>query len=507
MSENKDRLARLREQFGKTAQISEDAVREDEETEMLPFIFTYKRELERRGIERGGYRYRNWMTWAWQWIAQHRNFHRFILDPLTRRVTFRIPTIAVVAIDMRLELWVNPDFIALHSLRKTAGIGQHESIHIMSGHIPRALRLGTKKFHEDPLHALAMDCAVNSTIQDPKDLPDGCIHPALFKLPDPEKDKEHWSNFPERRTYEEYHEWLKQVQEGDPDQLDGMDNQFETYMIEVSVAGEGEGEGEGEDGEGGSGGDNKLPALRPDVKLDGRTLDDHSMWLVDSKMDADDVETIIKQHVRDARDRAKNAGCSPGIYQSLLDEMLKEKAIPWTRIFRAFWGRLMGYERQPSLLRPNRRTRKPPGSISAPDLHMILYLDVSGSMSDEEVELLLGECAHAANIGGAVVEVQQFESVLVGPLVRLQRYKKPPKDRFAHGGTCFAPVMRDIEERRPDVAFIGTDGWNHDSYEVPGNVPLGWVITSDGQEHDEGMTVRLPSKEEILKGIKAKVKR
>jgi predicted metal-dependent peptidase len=498
MSESSERLARLREQFGKTARISDEAIEEDLETQMLPFIFTYKSELKRRGIDRGGHRYRNWMTWAWQWIAQHRNFHRFILDPLTRRATFRIPTIAVVAIDMRLELWFNPDFMALHSLRKTAGIGQHESIHIMSGHIPRALRLGRGKFHEDKLHAWAMDCAVNTTLQDSRDLPENCIHPALFKVPDPDNDKEHWSNFPERRTYEEYYELFKQVREKDPDQLGGTENLLESLMIEVSVGADEA--HEGVDGEG-------LPSTVPGTGMDGHLLDDHSMWLADPKMDADDVETLIKQHVRDARDRAKNAGCSPGIYQSLLDDMLKEKAIPWTRIFRAFWARLVGYEREPSLLRPNRRTRKPPGSISAPDLHMIIYLDVSGSMSDEEVELLLGEASHAANIGGAAVFVQQFEAELIGPLTKLQRYKKPPKDRHGHGGTCFAPVMRDIEARRPDVAFIATDGWNHDSYELPGSSPVGWLITADGQEHEGGMSVRLPSRDDILKGMKAKVKR
>ena len=43
MSQNSKRLAELRKQFGRTAEINIDDIEEDGETVFLPFVFTYKR--------------------------------------------------------------------------------------------------------------------------------------------------------------------------------------------------------------------------------------------------------------------------------------------------------------------------------------------------------------------------------------------------------------------------------------------------------------------------------
>lgn len=474
-------------------------------------LHTYDAELEARGIDRDSDEYRNAFSYALMWLLDKRPFYGYMFDEIVRRESMEIDTLCVLIRNGRIEMWYNPDFLAIHKLSHNVGFLQHEMGHVAHGHLQMQKRLPPDVLR-DRVFAVAIDLAVDSLIQNEGDQPPWVLLPSMLRVPDPSKPEDQWTNFKERQTWEYYYRMLKDMQEKFPDQF-----QKQVVMVVTQRPQSGQpqgGSGESGDQEGGQGqgeegqgqGEDQLPGQR-----NPWSKDDHRAWELQDTDNADMQEEVVKQTLKAAYDKAsrheKNQmrGYMPGELLAMIEELFKEKAVPFERVFRAFVGSHLQIGKRHTMVKLSRRRKVPPGHTFERRLVVLFALDDSGSVGDEEAALMRSELHHASQMSGVTILVQRFTFGLNGPLVNLDEADfKRVQDRYS-GGTDFEAVTKLADEITPDLLLIGTDGYAPTPTKP--KCPVGWILTHNGQEHPWGMTIRMPSVDEIKRGYKASIER
>jgi predicted metal-dependent peptidase len=471
---------------------------------------TYDAELAKRGIDRLDDEYLRAFEYALVWLYEHRPFYAFMFDEIVRKETFDIDTLCVTIRQGRIEMWYNPDFLAIHNLRENVGFLQHEMGHIAHEHLlmQKDIPVHVRASH---IFAIAIDLAVDSLIQSEGDQPPWVLLPSMLRIPDDDKPEEEWATFKERQTWDYYYRLLKDMEENFP-------QQFQQQVVMVAMgrpqsgppqAGGGKGEQqEGEDGEKQEG---KGEKGEDEGKGHGRlTMDDHSHWN-DGEADSPDIqEEVIKQTVKQAFTKAESAETSMHGYMSgeliaRIQELLREKSVPFERVFRRFVGRHMTTTQRPTMIRVSRRRKVPPGKTTEKTLRILWAQDDSGSVPPEARALCRSELWHAIQDTNVEVLFQRFTYGLAGPLLDLRKVDFKEAQREYDGGTDFQAVCDLAEELDVDLLLIATDGFAPTPKKP--KVPMGWILTHDGREHPWGMVIRLPTVADIKKGYKAKIER
>lgn len=485
---------------------------------------TYDAELAKRGVDRDDEQYSRAFEYALVWLYEHRPYYAFMFDEIVRKETFDIDTLCVTIRQGRIEMWYNPDFLAIHNLKENVGFLQHEMGHISHNHLlmQKDIPVHVRGAH---IFALAIDLAVDSLIQSEGDQPPWVLLPSMLRIPDDDKPEEEWESFKERQTWEYYYRLLRDMQDNNPEQFQ---KQVVTVVMgrpqsgapqpggggepqegegdpsigkgEQGVPGEGEGEGEG-DGEKGE----------EDGEGHGRlTMDDHSHWN-DAEADSQDIqEEVIKQTIKQAFAKAENAdtkmhGYMPGELIARIQELLREKSVPFERVFRRFVGRHMTTTQRPTMIRMSRRRGVPPGKTQERTLRILWAQDDSGSVAPEARALCRSELWHAIQDTNVAVYFQRFTYGLAGPLLDLRQVDFKEARKEYNGGTDFQAVCDQADELDVDLLLIATDGFAPTPKKP--KAPMGWILTHDGQAHDFGMIIRLPTVADIKKGYKAKIER
>jgi predicted metal-dependent peptidase len=281
----------------------------------------------------------------------------------------------------------------------------HEALHVLLHHIARSefFSYNHKGFN------IAADVAINCHISD---LPEGCLYPKTFGLED-------------FQASEWYYEKLKDQ----ADKAGGMDG-----------------------------------------LLDGKgdLVDDHGMW-------GDCEGDVIKEKIRGIADRAiKNqdekgwSGVSDGIAKAVLEA--NKPVVNWKRELRYFINKLISSGSKSTRTRINRReqwskkNRKDalrnvyiqPGKKRDYTSKLLVAVDTSGSVSDEELRIFLGE------VNGMSEHVQChvvcFDTQIHGEPVQIS--KKIRNYEFkGRGGTDFHPIMTYVDEHTYDGLIMLTDGY------------------------------------------------
>ena len=434
---------------------------------------TYQEALAEREVERGDDVYRHALEYSLMWLLEKRPFYSHMFCEVVRVETFKIPTLCVRIKDARIILSYNPDFLALNKPQANAVGLQHEMGHVIQGHTTLRRRL-PKNVLESQAYTIALELAVNSLIQDIVDKLGFTVIPNDL-LPVDGEDVE------ERQSWEYYYKLLLKVMPPPPQ-------------------GGGGGGGTGKDGQGQGEGEKKLAQGQ---------MDDHDGW---ADSDSADVQReVVKQTIAVAYQRAQRKGGSmrgymPGELVDMIEELLKDKSVPFERLFRAFVGSRLKVGRKPTLMRLSRRRHVPPGNTLTRTLRLIWYQDDSGSMGMEECALCRSELHNALRFGNVHILFQRFCYGLVGDLVDLERADFKSCLKRATGGTDFDAVIDHAHEQKPDLIIIATDGEAPTPTRKP-PCPMAWVLTNDGTAHPWGTIIRMPTIEEIKNGYKAVIER
>ena len=364
-------------------------------------------------------------------------FFSTILRLTTKVRTSDLPTAGVTVKGDVFTLYWNPLFTSSLKKKQVKGLMKHECYHLILKHCT------SRKQDPHLLWNIATDLAINSII--PRDeLPDGGLYPGealdLSKCVDPVA-KAQWQkvsdlieSFPKNKSSEWYMERL-------------LEDEEIRKIIEE-----------------GNGGD--------------FVIDDHDGWgdLTDEERQV--AEGKLRQHLRDAVKRADSSGQWGSVTGEMREELrqMVSDRIDWKRIIQNF----VGNSQRANKARTHRRVNRKypyihPGVRRGHSAAVAVYMDQSGSVGDDNIELLFA----CLNQLGRKVSFTLFPfdySVNDEAAIKWRKGDKAPPIRTNCGGTNFHAVEKHIQDHSGefDGHIILTDGEASDP--GPSRKRRCWVI-------------------------------
>lgn len=169
------------------------------------------------------------------------------------------------------------------------------------------------------------------------------------------------------------------------------------------------------------------------------------------------------------------AGDIPGEISLTIDKFLNPK-LPWEQLLYQFFDELTDLSY--TFRRPNRRYTDPilPGLAGMEGLeHLIYYLDISGSIRDEDILRFNSEVKFIKDhFQPAKLTLVTFDTKLRDRLVMEQDEEFEKITVTGRGGTSLSRVWNDMQKEKPSAAVIFTDLLVNIPPEDP-RVPLIWV--------------------------------
>lgn len=267
-------------------------------------------------------------------------FYGLFLLNLNRYYGDKCDTACVCRNGINTELCVNKEFWDGLSDDEQLGVLKHELGHILFKHITSSEYFGNHEHFN-----VAADCEVNSYI--PVLQKDPYCYPAHFKLANSQGTKFYYEKIPK-------------------------DNEFEQPK-------------------GGDGGDSSSSGNQYDPQ------DSHKNWKDFQNMSEAEKQLVENQIDYQAKSTAeqcqKMIGPLPGELKSYLDELFKQKpqVFNWKAYFRRVIGNLITSELYLTRMRPSRRFPDSRGVRFKRKPHVLVGVDTSGSVSNEELEDFFSE--------------------------------------------------------------------------------------------------------------------
>jgi len=400
-------------------------------------------------------------------------FFSKVLRPVTKIRSEEISTAGVLAKDGDINMWWNPYFVAGLTSKQVKGLLKHECFHLVLEHTT------TRRMEPHVLHNYATDLAINSMIPE-EELPEGGLIPGkAFKPLEPEIAQKIGPDAVAR------HERISQKIASLPKNLSS--EQYFALLQDVA-----------EDIEKAAKGKSLAQALKDgDVRVDENGnlvdkdgnpvsivpggMDDHEGW---DEMD-DEERELIKGKVRQALEKAVKDCDSSGQWGSVgvetrakLRELLSRE-IDWKSVLKQFCGMTRRADRTTNVKRLNRKYPAiHPGTLRNYTSSIAVYIDQSGSVDDESLELLFGNLMELAK--HTEFTIFNFDTAVDEKSERVWKgNKNPGLGRTRCGGTDFkaASDHANKNKHRFDGYLILTDGECSDP--GPSQLKRGWVIVPD----------------------------
>jgi predicted metal-dependent peptidase len=396
------------------------------------------------------------------------SFYSFVISKMKVEVTEKIPTAGAGFYNNVYNLLVNPTFFETLTLDQRLAILVHECQHVILQHVFR------KGERDHKLFNTAADIAINQKI---KNIPDSGMFPETF-------------DFPLNLTTEDYYELLKEEKkQQEKEKAEYEKNQSEQCDNDGDSDGE-DGEDGDEGGESGEGGDTtkggwKPSSGHPDLTgTDEITIDSHELWdslnSEDQELARDTMEKILEDAV------SKSKGNTPQNISDLLELWKREPVISWKKILKKFIsskaGSKVGTIKKRYRRMPNRMDLK--GKKTYYDVpEVIVGVDVSGSMSNEDIFEGLKEIHEICRVTGSNLKLVQIDTDIKG----LETFDEKQKNftRKGCGGTYMGDLPRYLLENKIncDVLVMISDMYienvQTDENWIKFKKPVLWLNTSE----------------------------
>lgn len=338
----------------------------------------------------------------------------------------------------QLCFYWSPFFRAMLNDKETKGLLKHEVYHIVFEHI------GARRREPHVLSNIAQDCAINSII-DEHELPSCGIIPGKMSGSGPLA--EAISRFPKEKSAEWYFNRLVD------------DEEVRKHVEEC------EGKGENPMGSG------------------GPNMDNHGLWDEMSDEEKAHVQAKVREAleaaVREA-DHSNGWGSVPSAIREHLRDLLSTQ-VDWRDLMKNFIGRTVQSHRRNSIKRINKRYPYiHPGTTRAYTARIFVAIDMSGSVSNEALELFFGELNNGAKKTEFIVAPFDTE-IDEDNIFVWKKGQKVKAFRARCGGTDFNAPTKFINEQcrfggpwAADGLLVLTDG--QAPKPVPCKVRRAWVI-------------------------------
>ena len=328
---------------------------------------------------------------------------------------------------------------------------KHQILHIVFKHLTRSSEFGNKK-----LFNIAADIATNQYINSDQLTFDAV---RLEDFPD--------FNLNRGQSLDYYYKRLKE-------ELDGIE-------------GGGIGDSEDENDENQNLTDAQRKLLELMNQENHKQLNQHNLWDEIQKLssaerkilDAAINESIMQSVARMKDRRYGNLPAGLQQYLDLLAESLKPN-VNWRRILRIFAASSSRTRIKNTIRRPSKRYGTTPGIKIQRKQKILIAVDTSGSVDNEELKEFFGEIYHIWK-QGAEIYVVECDTAIHNNYF----YKgKAPEVVSGRGGTDFnAPLSYANDIYNPDAVIYFTDGYATTPHVVC-RKPLLWFITSAGLSED-----------------------
>ena len=319
-------------------------------------------------------------------------YYGFFLIMLNKVWRKDLPTAGVSKQNINYQLAINEEFWNGLSDDHKTGLLKHELLHIAFGHLVSFSSFSNKK-----LANVAMDMEINQYIE-ASWLPEGGIN--IDDYTDIQLDRKAGCRY--------YYDQLLRLQD--------------------------------EKDKNGTSGDQEMDKLLDNIA--NGDIPDHSTWEEFEDMsDAEKklIEKQVQKILKDAKEQTiKKRGNVPGEIEGLivLDEVTKAK-FDWRGYLRRFTGTSTKIFTKKIRRKENHRYEENPGLKIKMRQHMLLAIDTSGSVSDEELAEFMNEIHHIHK-AGVDITIVQCDTKMYPPM----EYKgKHEFQLHGRGGTEFDPVL------------------------------------------------------------------
>ena len=355
----------------------------------------------------------------------------------------KIPTAGVAKHNINYKFLINPEFWDSLTLNHKLGLTKHEMLHLAFFH-----PLMKDSFSDDKLFNIAADLEINQYIDD-EFLPEGGLK--LDSFPG--------ITLPTKAGTRAYYDILSQNQ----------DNQ--TLQNLMDTMGQG------------------LPQSG-----DGLNNPNHDWEEFEGMGDAEKrlMKTQMEYQMGElAKEVTKARGTVPGEIKSILDAIQQPEApkFDWKGYVRRFVGRSVRVYTKKLRRKFNKRFEENPGLKIKQKQHILVAVDTSGSVSNDELKEFFAEIDHIHKTGADVTVVQCDTAIS-----DIRPYKKSNKiDLHGRGGTSFEPVIEyyDANQRRYTCLIYFTDGEAPSPAKPKGN--LLWVLSARSEMNNKlpGQIIKL----------------
>ena len=241
--------------------------------------------------------------------------------------------------------------------------------------------------------------------------------------------------------------------------------------------------------------------LRIKDLLDGENeaLQRHKFWEEFEKMNEGErkiaeyqANRIIKQTAERVKHKYRNYGNLPAGLAEKLAEILKdmEPKFNWRRVLRLFAASSNSSYIKNTIRRPSRRYGTVPGIKIKRRNKLLVAIDTSGSIRQDELLEFFSEIYFIWR-QGAEIQIVECDT----HIHKTYNYKgTPPVEVHGRGGTSFdAPMIYGNQEYRPDALIYFTDGYAPAPQNLP-RFPVLWIISSNGIKTEDKIWDELPGK-------------
>lgn len=224
-------------------------------------------------------------------------------------------------------------------------------------------------------------------------------------------------------------------------------------------------------------------------------FDDHSLWPKDlPEAEKKLLENQIKYKLKEVAEQVtKQAGSIPGELSELIKALKqKEPVFNWKKYFRRVIGNAITSEIQLTRMRPSKRFPDARGIRMKRKPNILVGVDTSGSVNNEEFAEFFAEIHHIYKTGVSVTVAECDTQI-----TNIFEYKgNQDIKRTGYGGTVLNPIV-DYYKEHPEftVCVIFTDGYCDTA--MPPCQNLIWVITSSGNKstkYTPGKVIFIPNK-------------
>lgn len=223
--------------------------------------------------------------------------------------------------------------------------------------------------------------------------------------------------------------------------------------------------------------------------------DDHSLWPKDlPEAEKKLLENQIKYKLKEVAEQVtKRAGSIPGELSEIIKSLKqKEPVFNWKKYFRRVIGNAITSEIQLTRMRPSKRFPDARGIRMKRKPNILVGVDTSGSVNNEEFAEFFAEIHHIYKTGVSVTVAECDTQI-----TNVFEYKGSQDiKRTGFGGTVLNPLV-DYYKEHPEftVCVIFTDGYCNTT--MPPCQNLIWVVTSSGNKstkYTPGKVIFIPNK-------------